>query len=170
MHPSLISALYAFPSAPSSDLHSSMMLLTLSISLTDVTMGMRILTSRPFDARSIARICILKCSMSERLARSPLNPRAGLSSRTPSPEETSSLSPPASSVLMTTGFPRKESAIREYTSACSSSVGILLSFMKRNSVRTSPAPSDTELTPGTFSNPILHITSMVMPSIVTLGA
>ena len=81
-----------------------------------------------------------------------------------------SLSPPTSSVRITTGSGEKAFAALQYASNCSSSSGALVRSIYRNSVRNKPTPSASAALADSASStlPILAKISLIVPEAVTL--
>ena len=134
-----------------SALHSATSFLPSRSSSIVVMSGNIILMSPNALARKMALICDLKSSRFLRqylIARNPMNGFSSFSS----PRYGMSLSPPISSVLIISDLPFKIRAAFLYASYCSSSVGIEVLSMNRNSVLKSPTPSPSASTALTASS------------------
>ena len=129
------------PFSSSSFLTSSISAFASRISSMQVTIGIMILIWPNALARSNARNCgRYTSSLRSRQKRIARYPKNGFSSFC-KPMYGISLSPPISRVRMITGLPFIAMATFLYASNCSSSVGIAVRSINKNSVRNRPTPS-----------------------------
>jgi len=129
-----------FPSFFNSALASSTIIFADWSSGTVAIIGNIILTFPNSLALKIARSCVLKISVLSRhilIARHPINGFISLGIL----KEEANLSPPRSSVRITTGLSLQTLATCAYASYCSSSLGRSFRFIKKNSVLYKPIPS-----------------------------
>ena len=156
---------------PSSEHASSRILRAWVISVREMIIG-SIMRTGPADfTLKMARNCVFKRSGYCKDILTPRNPSAGFSSCGRSMNGTG-LSPPISSVRITSGRPPSPSAIAWYSSRCSSSLGGVWRPRNRNSLRSRPQPSAPSLTasPASALEPRLAKISILSPSAVRQGS
>ena len=121
-------------------------------------------------ARRSARSCARYKSFCFKQTRIARYPRNGLSSFSRF-KYGISLSPPTSNVRIITGFPCMVSATCLYAWNCSSSEGVLVRSINKNSVRNNPTPSPSRSNTMSLSCgfPMLQTNSTCFPSAVIVG-